>query len=226
MGDWESPDPSIANHEITKSTNRQITKSAMIRIAIASERKAKVDAVRSAARSIARLGIPGWDEVELITHRTESDVAATPVDDADLMRGARSRVHNLFSQLAGEGIAADLFLGLEGGLHVEQFAGKRLVFLRGWVYACDAQASGTFGCSPSIEVPAEIAEAVLDRGEDLGDMIDRFSGRVDVRSKEGTWGVLTRDLITRGRSFEVATLAALAPYYNASIFRRDSEHIK
>jgi non-canonical (house-cleaning) NTP pyrophosphatase len=88
----------------------------MIKIAIASERKAKVDAVRLAASSIAGLGIPAWDKLELITRRTESDVAATPVDDADLMRGARSRVHNLFSQLAGEGIAADLFLGLEGGL--------------------------------------------------------------------------------------------------------------
>ena len=190
----------------------------MIKIAIATERQAKVDAVRLAASSIAGLGIPGWDKIELITRRTESDVAATPVDDADLMRGARSRVQNLFSQFVMEGIAADLFLGLEGGLHVEQFAGKRLVFLRGWVYALDAQGTGSFGCSPSIEVPAEIAEAVLDRGEDLGDVIDRFSGRVDVRSKEGTWGVLTRDLITRGRSFEVATLAALAPYYNASIF--------
>jgi len=192
----------------------------MIRIAVATERKAKVDAVRLAVSSIAGLGTAGWDKLDLITRKTESDVADTPVDDADLMRGACSRVQNLLSQLAGEGIAADLFLGLEGGLHVEQFAGHRLVFLRGWVYARDARGTGSFGCSPSIEVPKEIAEAVLDRGEDLGDVIDRFSGRLDVRSREGTWGVLTRDLITRGRSFEIATLAALAPYYNASTFGR------
>jgi non-canonical (house-cleaning) NTP pyrophosphatase len=106
-------------------------------------------------------------------------------------------------------------------LHVEEFADNRLVFLRGWVYAGDALGTGSFGCSPSIEVPEEIAEAVLDRGEDLGDVIDRFSGGVDVRSKEGTWGVLTRDLITRSRSFEIATLAALAPYYNTCIFERN-----
>ena len=67
----------------------------MIRIAIATERKAKVDAVRLAASSNAGLGIPGWDKVELIARRTESDVAATPVNDADLMRGARSRVQGL-----------------------------------------------------------------------------------------------------------------------------------
>jgi non-canonical (house-cleaning) NTP pyrophosphatase len=185
-----------------------------------------VEAVRLAASSIAGLGMAGWDQIELITRRTESDVAATPLDDSDLMRGASSRVQNLISQLAGEGIAADLFLGLEGGLHVEHFAGKRLVFLRGWVYACDARGAGSFGCSPSIEVPAQIAEAVLDRGEDLGDVIDRFSGGIDVRSNEGTWGVLTCDLITRGRSFEIATLSALAPYYNASIFGRDGSPIR
>jgi len=190
----------------------------MIKVAIGTERKAKVDAVMAALRSIVELGISGWERIDLITRRTESRVAATPVGDPDLMRGARSRVEDLFSQLTSEGIAADLYLGLEGGLHVEHLAGKRLVFLRGWVYARDARGVGCFGCSPSIEVPAEIAESVLDRAEDLGDVIDRFSGRIDVRSNEGTWGVLTRDLITRSRSFETATLAALAPYYNSGVF--------
>src|SRR5215469_15256253 len=151
----------------------------MLKIAIATERRSKVDAVRLAVSSIAGLGIAGWDRVDLITRRTESQVAETPVDDVDLMHGARSRVNNLLAQLVSEGIAADLFLGLEGGLHAEWVAGRRLVFLRGWVYARDAMGTGSFGCSPSIEVPREIAEAVLDRGEDLSVVIDRFSGGVD-----------------------------------------------
>jgi len=192
----------------------------MKKIALGTKRKAKIDAVKDALRSIVELHISGWETVDLITRQTEPDVAATPIGDPDLMRGARSRVEDLVFQLTREGIAADLYLGLEGGLHVEEIPGKRLVFLRGWVYARDCRGAGSYGCSPSIEIPAEIAEAVLDGGEDLGDVIDRFSVRVDVRSNQGTWGVLTRDLITRSRSFEIATLSALAPFYNDAVFER------
>jgi len=39
-----------------------------------------------------------------------------------------------------------------------------------------------------------------------------------VRSKQGAWGVLSRDLLTRSDSFEAALLAAFAPFYNAKLY--------
>src|SRR5262249_61748960 len=176
-------------------------------------------ALPAAANSICGLGAPGWTACELITRDVDSGVASTPTTDEELMTGARNRAEQLATVLVNEGIQASLYIGLEGGLHVHTFASGRIVLLRGWAYVTDAPGcEGSFGSSPSIQVPAPIASAVLDRGLELADVIDEFSGRCDVRSNEGTWGILTGELITRRRSSELATIAALAPFFNRGLY--------
>ena len=49
-------------------------------------------------------------------------------------------------------------------------------------------------------------------------MIDEISGKTDVRSRQGAWGVLSRDLVTRSMSFELALIAAFAPFYNPEMY--------
>ena len=49
-------------------------------------------------------------------------------------------------------------------------------------------------------------------------MIDEVAGARDVRSRQGAWGVLSRDLLTRSMSFEAALIAAFAPFYNALLY--------
>ncbi len=49
-------------------------------------------------------------------------------------------------------------------------------------------------------------------------MIDDFAGIRDVRSKQGAWGVLSRNLLTRSMSFEAALIAAFAPFYNRELY--------
>jgi non-canonical (house-cleaning) NTP pyrophosphatase len=71
--------------------------------------------------------------------------------------------------------------------------------------------------SPSIEVPDSIVKDVV-AGRELGIVIDEVAGMRDVRSKQGAWGVLSRDLLTRSDSFEAALLAAFAPFYNAKLY--------
>jgi non-canonical (house-cleaning) NTP pyrophosphatase len=50
-------------------------------------------------------------------------------------------------------------------------------------------------------------------------VIDEVAGQQDVRSRQGAWGVLSRDLFTRAMSFEVALIAAFAPFYNPEMYR-------
>jgi inosine/xanthosine triphosphatase len=190
-----------------------------LKIAVASTRKPKIEAVAAAAQTVCNLGIRDWVSFDLIARDVDSGVAATPITDDELMAGARNRARRLATILDQEGIRADLCIGLEGGLHVQNLDSERIVLLRGWAYVTDGTGrQGSFGSSPSIQVPALIAGPVLDRGLDLGDVIDEFSGRCDVRSNEGTWGILTSDLITRRRSFEIAVIAALAPFYNHGLY--------
>ena len=190
-----------------------------MKIAVGSTRKPKIEAVQAAAQTISLLGVPGWSSFDLIARDVESGVAATPTSDNDLMVGARNRAERLATILDNEGVRAGLYIGLEGGLHVQNLGSARFVLLRGWAYVMDGTGKeGSFGSSPSIQVPAQIARQVLDSGLDLSDVIDQLSGRCDVRSNEGTWGILTGDLITRRRSFEMALVAALAPFYNQRLY--------
>jgi len=158
-----------------------------------------------------------WADVEVLALDVASDVPAMPVSDEQLMRGARARADGARASLARQGQLADFYIGLEGGFHSEQLEGASHTFLRGWAYATDGVRSA-FGATPSITVPPAIVAAVVDGERELGDVIDEFAGEFDVRSRQGAWGVLSRDLLTRSASFELALLAALAPFYNSRCY--------
>jgi non-canonical (house-cleaning) NTP pyrophosphatase len=52
----------------------------------------------------------------------------------------------------------------------------------------------------------------------LGIAIDRFASQTDIRSKQGTWGVLSHDILTRRHSFVIALISAFAPFYNKKVY--------
>jgi non-canonical (house-cleaning) NTP pyrophosphatase len=60
---------------------------------------------------------------------------------------------------------------------------------------------------------------VIDGKRELSVVIDEVTNERDVRSRQGAWGVLSRDLLTRSMSFEAALIAAFAPFYNPGLYR-------
>ncbi|MCA1631499.1 MAG: DUF84 family protein [Acidobacteria bacterium] len=70
-------------------------------------------------------------------------------------------------------------------------------------------------------MPAHIVREVVVGRRELGEVIDEVAGERDVRSKQGAWGVISRELLTRAQSFESALVAAFAPFYNAELFKSD-----
>lgn len=179
----------------------------MITIALASKRGPKVEALENAMVSIQPFLAPAGEKVEIRTYEIHTGIEM-PRSVDELMTGARRRV-----ELLQEQCQADYYVGLEGGFHA---VGNR-VFLQGWAYVSDG-CSGYYGSSGAIEVPKRIAVEVMEKKRDLGVVIDEVSAETDVRSKQGTWGVLTRDLIKRSQSFEIALLAAFAPFYNRKLY--------
>lgn len=189
-----------------------------MRVAVASERKPKVDAVRRAWARLARLDGQDWENVEILAVAADSGVRATPLSDAEMRRGAQQRTQALLESLQKQGTKAAYWLGLEGGLHVENEGASPRVWLRSWAYASDG-AEGAWGCGPTLELPPDLAQGVL-RGEDLARVIDRVTGERDVRSQGGTWGYVTRGLIDRADAFEAAVVAAMARFYNRRAYVR------
>ena len=139
-----------------------------------------------------------------------SGAPSTPMTTAEMMDGARQRAQAVWRLLEEEGSKPFLAIGLEGGVVFE----SGVSFLESWSYVTDGT-RGHFGSSGCITLPDELARAVSDRGEDLGSAADRIFQKQNVRSNEGTFGVLTRDVVTREEAFVRSLLHALAPFYNA-----------
>ena len=186
-------------------------------IALGSERAAKILAVRAAASRIATVDAR-WMEAAVTARAVEPDAPVMPLTDWQLMHGARSRAKAVCEQLQKEGARAELYVGLEGGFHSINVDEEWHTFLRGWAYVTDGE-RGYFGAGPSVSVPAAIADMVIDGKRELGIVIDEVAGEHDVRSRQGAWGVLSRDLLTRSMSFETALIAAFAPFYNPVLYR-------
>jgi inosine/xanthosine triphosphatase len=179
-------------------------------VAVGTTREPKLRAVRRVLGELRERFpeyLPG--ELRVEPRSVPSGVAATPMTAEETMRGARQRALAVRESLRGEGLTPSLAIGLEGGLAVESGA----PFLQSWAYVTDGT-TGRFGSSGSIPLPEELAEAVLVRGEDLGPAADRYFHRREVAANEGTFGVLTRMMVSREDAFARALLHALAPFYN------------
>jgi len=183
-------------------------------IAIGSTRAPKVDAAKEVCSDLkSRRLITNPGELEFIERETASGVSVMPISHDELMKGARNRAESIQRALRAENVEADFYLGMEGGLLVVEGPDGRHCFLQNWAYVSDGQ-RGAFGASGTIAIPEAIAHEVIDRRRELAEVIDEFSSRHDVRSNEGTWGILTRDLISRKDAFKIALLNAFAPFYN------------
>lgn len=196
--------------------NRSKSQTQIKTIAVGSERAAKIMAVRASVARIAEVD-PSWAGANVVARPVETNVPAMPLTDWQLMQGARERALAVCDLLRDRRLEAELYVGLEGGFHSISIEGQWHTFLRGWAYATNGK-EGYFGSSPSITVPDALAKKVIEGRSELGLVIDDVTGKRDVRSREGAWGILSRDLVTRSMSFELALLAAFAPFYNAEVY--------
>jgi len=188
-----------------------------MRIAIGTLREPKIEAVKEAVEVFRSQLVSGDETIEYLAYDAGGSAPRMPLSVKELMDGALGRTESLILQLKKEKNEADFYVGMEGGFHVIQDRGRRSAFLQSWAYVTDSH-RGYFGSSGNILVPSKIANAVIDRGIELGIAIDRFAKDTDIRSKQGTWGVLTRDILTRKHSFVIALIAAFAPFYNKKAY--------
>jgi len=188
-----------------------------MKVLIASIRAPKVNGVQRAFRKLSH--IPSFNNITFEPMQVESGVQATPLSIDELMSGARQRAETAFAigKAASKSPEIIFSVGVEGGVHISQ----ERAFLESWACIYDG-VRFSFESSGSIEIPQALSDAVVRDGADLGKVIDIFAEKNNVRSNQGTWGILTGGLITREDSFELATLNALAPFFNKKVYERKS----
>lgn len=157
-----------------------------MKIVIGSNNKAKVNAVRAV-----------FPNETVVSHNAPSFVSSQPFSDEETMEGAINRAkQSAFIDSNAIGI------GLEGGV---MYVEKQL-YLCNWgaLVTNDKQLYTASGAR--ILLPNEIAKE-LETGGELGDLIDHYAQKEDVRSNEGAIGIFTNDLISRKDLFRhVVTL--------------------
>ena len=192
-------------------------------IRIASTRPPKVNGVRRAVELLSvKFGIP-FTGIVFESEESGSTVADTPMSIGELMQGAEFRAKNIFHK---EGNDRLFTVGVEGGLFIE----RDRTFLQSWTCVFDGNRTA-FGASGDEVVGTFCVATCRLRqfkpdekkllsliGIELGIAIDMFADRTDVRSNQGTFGILTDDLVTREDSFVAAALNAFVPFFNGKIY--------
>ena len=188
-------------------------------IAVGSLRKPKLAAVHIAVDGMRDL-LAAESSIEIVGVDVESGVNHTPMSREECMRGARLRAEALQRIAKQQSKNWNYFVGLEGGLDSVVESGKRRVFLESWAYVSDGT-HGHFGRSGAVELPEALAEEVFVKGVELSVAIDRFAGQAGIRDAQGAWGVLSANKITRQDAFNVALIAAFAPFFNHALYRKN-----
>ncbi len=123
---------------------------------------------------------------------TPSLVSDQPFSDSETRQGAINRASgSLETALPGT-----VGIGLEGGA---MYVGNEL-YLCNWGALVTAD-SHTFTASGArILLPEEIKDALI-AGEELGDVMDRYAQRENVRKNEGAIGIFTNKHVSRKMMF-------------------------
>lgn len=170
-------------------------------VAVGSTNPVKVAAVGTIIHRV-------WPEAQVEGISVPSGISEMPLSEAEIIRGARNR-----AQAALEGLAADLGVGLEGGLHQESFGWA----LQGWVAVVDGSGRSHIGSGTRLLLPEGIVQRVL-AGEELGFVMDDLLGEENVKQKGGAIGALTAGLITRQDAFTHSVAYALAPFLTPQFY--------
>ena len=129
---------------------------------------------------------------KIVPEEVPTSVSAQPFSDEETRQGAIHRAVYLTEQRnAAYGI------GLEGGV-VEVNEG---LLLCNWGALAEKGGKVFTAGGARILLPVDIADQVR-QGQELGEVIDKWSQRKNVRKKEGTVGILTAGEITREMMFE------------------------
>ena len=189
-----------------------------LNVAIGSIRPPKVEAVRAVLAQIAPLLEIKPGNVNYIAREVPSGVSMVPLSIHEIRRGAYNRAAEVRRLIEEEYGPVDFAIGLEGGLFILNEEKSERVHLQSWVYV-ERFGEGYYGSSMSMPIPSQMAHAVIEQKQDLSKVIDRYSGRDNVRSHDGAFGFLSRGFFDRQQAFELALLGAFAPFYHAQIYQ-------
>lgn len=152
-----------------------------MKIIIGSTNQAKIEAVRS-----------NFEDCHIDGIEVASKVSAQPFSDEETFEGAINRARECANSEKGV-----IGIGLEGGV----MELENDFYLCNWGALVDEEENLFTASGARIPLPDEIAEE-LQKGSELGDLMDAYAQRTGVRQNEGAIGIFTNELVNRSEMFE------------------------
>ena len=153
-----------------------------------------------------------FDSIEVLGVEVESGVAHQPFGDETFI-GARNRANALKKINDEEKLNADFFVGIEGGV-IYQFE-KWFAF--GCMCIMDTDNNVGFGLTPHFELPAIIVHE-LQRGVELGDVMDKIQNEENTKQKHGAIGYFTNGVMNRKELYIEGLKVAIVPFLHKKMF--------
>ncbi len=169
----------------------------MIKILVASLNPVKLNATRKGFEAM----FPGKKKL-IKGIETNSGVNAQPLSDKETLKGAENRCKNASKQKPGY----DYYIGIEGG--VEKLDQNLTTFA--WVVVKSGSKLGR-GRTATFFLPKKATEHI-ERGEELGKVMDRMYNKKNIKQSLGAIGLLTEGIIDRTDLYIPAVICALIPF--------------
>ena len=133
-----------------------------------------------------------------------SEVGEQPMSHKETRSGALNRAKNAKNQYSD----ADFWIGIEGGIHDDDFGMQAFA----WIVLLSREKSSQ-AQTAVFYLPEPIAKMVR-VGIELGEADDIYFGRTNSKQKDGAVGILTSGEIDRKSYYEHAIIMALIAFIN------------
>ncbi len=174
-----------------------------MRIAVGSTNPVKLAAAEMAAR-------PLWPQGEFLAVPVESGVGDQPWGDEETIRGAIRRAQGALAR--GR---ADVGIGIEAGVHDTSYG----LFVISWAAVVDRAGRLGLGGGGRLLLPEPVARRVR-QGQELGPVMDAWTGEHNTKQRQGTVGILTGGRFGRTEALAHTCLLALARFIAADHYER------
>lgn len=174
----------------------------MIKVVVGSKNPVKISAAKTAICEMFAL-----NDVECAGINAPSGVPEQPMTSEDTQLGAINRI-----KYCQQHAQADYYVAFEGGVDQFEYGPATFAYV-----AVANQEHMSIGRSCQLPLPPLVYQA-LQKGEELGHVMDRLFNTDNVKQKGGAIGLLTKGLATRESVYHQATLLALAPFVNPDLF--------
>ena len=177
----------------------------MMEVLVGSENPVKIEAAKEVFSKY-------FEQVKVTGIEVSSKVSAQPINE-ETFEGAKNRALELKKLNEKEKLGADFFVGIEGG--ITKLYSKW--FNLGVGCVIDSQGRVGYGVSPYFELSESIVEQLLS-GSELGQVMEKISGKDNIRQREGAIGFLSKGVMDRKNLYIHSLIVALVPFLNKDLY--------